>query len=78
MPIYSYRCIKCNKEFDLLVGVSAQKTEMVCPGCGSGDIEKTLSVFSAVVDGTNRGKPCHSDSPCCGSGGGCPGGMCPM
>ena len=80
MPIYSYKCKGCGREFDLLVGVSSEKTAMLCPGCKSPDIEKTIAVFSAVVDATNKGHDCHSAGACCGGSGGgaCPGGMCPM
>ncbi len=33
MPIFSYNCQKCNNEFELLVGVTADKADLECPKC---------------------------------------------
>lgn len=41
MPLYDYHCKVCNKEFELLV---RSTTVPVCPECGSGDLEKQVSL----------------------------------
>ncbi len=49
MPIYEFVCTGCQREFEtLVVGASA---EVSCPGCGSADVERCLSVF-----GVQRGQ----------------------
>lgn len=42
MPIYEYKCKKCNGEFELLV---FSNTEVKCPECQAKDVEKKMSVF---------------------------------
>ena len=41
MPLYEYRCQKCEAEFELLV---RNEKDRVCPKCQSRDLEKLLSV----------------------------------
>jgi putative FmdB family regulatory protein len=50
MPIYEYRCGKCKKKFSLLVGVTADSQNPVCPKCGSVEIKKLISRFSRLKD----------------------------
>jgi len=47
MPVYTYRCKDCEKEFDLLVGVgkSDEEEELKCPKCGSKNTERLLTAF---------------------------------
>lgn len=50
MPIFEYRCRKCNVEFELLVrgGVAP-----VCESCGSPELEKLLSLPSIKSESTH-------------------------
>jgi putative FmdB family regulatory protein len=41
MPIFEYGCRKCGHEFETLV---RNGTAPDCPGCGSTELEKKLSV----------------------------------
>lgn len=66
MPIYTYVCKDCGSKFDLLIGVTAKKTELKCKKCNSKNINRILSSFSI---GHSSGK---SDS----CGGTCPTGSC--
>jgi putative FmdB family regulatory protein len=52
MPIYEYRCSKCDNEFELLV----LRTSPVpaCPACQSEDIEQLLSAFAVDSDGIRQ------------------------
>lgn len=43
MPIYSYKCKDCGREFDLLVGVGKGDQKPRCQKCGSKNIERQLS-----------------------------------
>jgi putative FmdB family regulatory protein len=40
MPLYSYQCTKCEKEFELLVGSGDVP---VCPSCGGEKLERLIS-----------------------------------
>jgi putative FmdB family regulatory protein len=68
MPIYSYHCKECGKDFELLVGVTADSNEKKCTQCGSKNIEKTLSSFSFRMGQSSTG----NSSGSCSSGGCCP------
>lgn len=68
MPIYTYVCKDCRMKFDLLVGVTSEKTEFKCKKCGSKHIEKTFSSFSVQCPNQASGS----------SGPGCPAGTCPL
>lgn len=50
MPIYEYRCRKCNAEFELLVRGSAAPA---CESCASQDLEKLLSLPSIKSESTH-------------------------
>lgn len=46
MPIYTYLCNNCGEKFDLLVGITAEKTELKCNKCDSKNIKKVFGTFS--------------------------------
>ncbi len=68
MPIYNYVCKECGENFDLLVGVTAERVVAKCRKCGSKNVEKIVSSFSV---GNSTG---NSSS----SGLSCPTGTCPI
>ncbi|HBA82523.1 MAG TPA: hypothetical protein DCZ95_00370 [Verrucomicrobia bacterium] len=72
MPIYEYNCKKCRKAFEKLVPNSQTRPE--CPTCGSKNVEKLFSTFSASVGGPSFEPPCASQG--CSSGS-CSSGHCP-
>jgi putative FmdB family regulatory protein len=53
MPIYEYRCKKCEKEFETLV-LGRERPE--CPSCQSQSLERLLSTF-AVSAGKSSARP---------------------
>ena len=61
MPMYTYVCKDCGEKFDLLIGVTSEKTELKCKKCDSGNISKVLSSFSV---GNSSGKLDSSGSSC--------------
>jgi putative FmdB family regulatory protein len=66
MPVYTYLCKDCGKKFDLLLGMTKTKPEIICKSCGSKNVKKEFSSFST---------PNSSDS---GYSGSCPTGTCPL
>jgi len=71
MPIYEYKCSKCNKSFSVLQKAGASEKDTSCPDCGSKSVKKLLSAFSCSVSGGTTfperlGAPSHA----CGGGGG--------
>ena len=44
MPIYEFKCVKCQEYIELLVmGSTDKEVEMKCSKCGSEDLERILS-----------------------------------
>ncbi len=43
MPLFEYLCPKCNRKFEVLVGMTAQKAKLECPGCGCKQCRKLIS-----------------------------------
>ncbi len=68
MPVYTYVCKKCGAKFDLLIGVSSEKTELKCKKCNSERIERSLSAFSVgdAKSGSSLGSSCSTGTcPTC-------------
>ncbi len=66
MPIFEYKCAKCKQEFERIV--FSDQAEVVCPKCGSREIERLLSTF-AVKSGSQGGLT-TGRAPSCGPSGG--------
>jgi len=49
MPIYEYKCLKCQEYFELLVMSQDEELEIKCPKCGSGDFERIISTTSYAM-----------------------------
>jgi len=43
MPIYEFKCLKCQELFELLLLNNDEQTHMQCPKCKSEDFERVLS-----------------------------------
>jgi putative FmdB family regulatory protein len=52
MPIYEYRCTRCENEFELLI--LRPSAVPACPSCESQDVEKLLSGFAVSSEGTRQ------------------------
>ena len=60
MPIFEYHCIKCDRNFEVLV-LGNQK--ITCPTCNGKKVKKLLSSFSHKSDGefsSSKGSACSS------------------
>jgi putative FmdB family regulatory protein len=48
MPIFEYRCEKCDTKFEKIVFNRSE--EIVCPKCGSVQVQKLLSSFAVCAE----------------------------
>ena len=55
MPIYEFKCLKCEKFIELLVMSKDNKIELKCPECNSEELERVLSTTSYSM-GTGSAK----------------------
>ncbi len=51
MPLYEFRCLKCQELFELLVMGQNDTVEMKCPHCGASDFERVMSTASYSMTG---------------------------
>jgi putative FmdB family regulatory protein len=71
MPIYEFRCLKCNDCFEFLVLNTDEQMDMRCPNCASEDFERVLSVACHSMGGSSpERQSAQSQSRSC------PGGTC--
>jgi putative FmdB family regulatory protein len=47
MPIYEYKCQKCDTKFELLQRLGATNKGVSCPKCGASNPIKQFSVFTS-------------------------------
>ncbi|GAX59824.1 regulatory protein, FmdB family [Candidatus Scalindua japonica] len=74
MPLYEYKCKKCEKISEIL---QRNNEKVVCPECGSKSLEKQFSVFasssapesSAAGGGIPPSSPGSCGTGCCGMSG---------
>lgn len=78
MPIFEYRCSKCNTKFEVLHKSTQISEEVTCPNCNSNDSKKLLSTFSASMNGktNNFNYSCGDGMGCANGSCGCNAGMC--
>lgn len=51
MPIFEFRCTRCQHQFEALVRTGDTPA---CPSCASTDLEKLLSLFAVDSNGTRQ------------------------
>ncbi len=57
MPIYEYRCLKCENNFSLLQSLYPAENNAECPKCSSKDVKKVFSAFSFGAGSGNSVSP---------------------
>ena len=67
MPIYEFKCIQCEKIFEILCFRGDDENNAVCPHCGSQKTKKLLSAFSAASSGSKSGLSSSIGQGGCGS-----------
>lgn len=71
MPIYEFRCLKCENLFEILVFSGDEKTEMKCPACRSDQFERVMSAAACSMGETGgSGSEARAQTRNC-SGGSC-------
>lgn len=69
MPIYEFRCLKCNSNFEFLTVNQDDEVEMKCPECGSLDFERILSSTNySVGNGSGANQGVKRQTNTCSSG----------
>jgi putative FmdB family regulatory protein len=75
MPIYEYKCNKCNNKFEFFHKSLRNEEIINCPKCSSREIKKLFSKFSSTKNEnfnySSNQSYCDTPSSC-----GCTGGMC--
>jgi len=74
MPIFEYRCHKCESEFEKLVFGSSSENGIQCPDCESHEVEQLYSCFNGVSrssDGTTTSMSSGCSSCAASSCAGC-------
>lgn len=51
MPLFEYRCLGCEQQFELLIRGDATPS---CPSCGGTSLERIVSMFAVSSDGSQR------------------------
>jgi putative FmdB family regulatory protein len=64
MPLFEFTCKTCHETFEEITSSTSRQT-IICPKCGSRDVQKLLS---ATVQ-TGKGSSLSAGSSCSGSGG---------
>ena len=69
MPIYEFRCLKCNECFEFLSMNQDDQVQLRCPKCKAEDFERVLSVSGhSMGDATSKSDPAQSHTRSCPSG----------
>ena len=69
MPIYEFKCLKCEEFIELLVMNKDEEIELKCPKCESKELERVLSSTSySMADGSGKSQGTKSQTRTCGSG----------
>ncbi|GAB4456106.1 MAG: zinc ribbon domain-containing protein [Armatimonadaceae bacterium] len=67
MPIYEYRCKKCENRFEKMRPMSQAHHPAICPECQSDQTMRLLSLFAS--QNGESGEACDSSqasgTPCC-------------
>ena len=69
MPVYEFKCNKCNITFEEYFKSASEQKTLFCPSCRSEHVEKIFSVFGA--SGTGNGNPAPAGNKAGGGGCGC-------
>ena len=68
MPMYEYRCGRCDQRFEKLVRLGTDPSEVGCPDCGAREASRLLSAAAGHVKG-GGGAVSSAPARSCGSSG---------
>nr|NJM01200.1 zinc ribbon domain-containing protein [Desulfobacula sp.] len=55
MPIYEFKCLKCEEFFEVIVMGSSEAGMKGCPKCGSEEFERVVSKTNFTMGGSSSG-----------------------
>lgn len=69
MPIYEFKCLKCNECFESLLMNQEEQIELRCPECESEEFERIMSASChAIGSGSDNSTGATTTSRTCSSG----------
>jgi putative FmdB family regulatory protein len=68
MPIYEFKCLKCNECFEILFASTQETAELKCAKCDSRDVERILSSTNFSVSGCGGAAGATAQTRTCSSG----------
>ncbi|MFH2219553.1 MAG: zinc ribbon domain-containing protein [Pseudomonadota bacterium] len=69
MPIYEFKCLKCEEFIELLLMNPDEEIELKCPSCKSEELERVLSVTGySVGNGSQKKQGVTSRKKTCSAG----------
>jgi putative FmdB family regulatory protein len=67
MPLYEYRCDRCEHDFEILQRLNADNTGLECPECGSESLAKQFSSFAANTGSASTASTAPAGGCCQGT-----------
>ncbi len=69
MPIYEFKCLKCNEFIELLLINKEKEIELKCPACQCEELERVLSATNySIGSGSSTSSGSKVQERTCGSG----------
>jgi len=68
MPIYEFKCLKCNDCFEILFTSAQETAELKCAKCDSKDVERVLSSTNFSVSSGSGSAGASAQTRSCSSG----------
>ena len=69
MPLYEFKCLKCNEFFEMLVMHQESQSEIKCPKCNATECERVLSTTNySMSSGAGKGDVPKVQTRTCTSG----------
>jgi len=68
MPIYEFKCLKCNECFEILFTGSQDTAELKCAKCDCREIERVMSSTNFSVSSGSGGSGTSCQTRSCSSG----------
>jgi len=64
MPIYEYKCLECQKLFEVISTSCSDSQEVKCAKCGGTKVRKTISASSFRINSGSSSIPSGALSGC--------------
>jgi putative FmdB family regulatory protein len=64
MPIFEFKCNKCDTKFEMIVFKPLTECEIICPECSSKEIEKLVSAPGMVAGSASESYSSRECSSC--------------